>query len=100
MPLPAFTEITKLPLIDRIKAYIIGAFSALVAIAFLATLGSMIYFKVKDPSSDIELWLNVFLTCLGYIVGILTGLLGIPTPSQPAPRPAASNPPAGPPQRS
>ncbi len=99
MPLPALMEITKLPLIDRIKAYIVGAFSVLVGIAFLATLGSMIYFKAKDPNADIGLWLNVFLTCLGYIVGILTGLLGIPTPSQPAPGPAAPNPPAGQAQR-
>lgn len=77
--------ITKLPMMDRIRAYIVVAFSGLVGIAFLASLGSMIYFKFKQPDADIGLWLNVFLTCLGYIVGILTGLLGIPTPSPPKP---------------
>ena len=83
MALPQFTQITTLPLIDKIKAYIVGAFSMLVGIAFLASLGSMIYFKVKNSDTDISLWVNVFLTCLGYIVGILTGLLGIPTPNPP-----------------
>ena len=90
MALPQFTQITTLPLIDKIKAYIVAAFSVLVGIAFLASLGSMIYFKVKEPSADIGLWVNVFLTCLGYIVGILTGLLGIPTPAPPPQAPSNS----------
>ncbi len=77
--------ISTLSLMDRIRAYIVMTFSGLVAIAFLASLGSMIYFRFKQPDADIGLWLNVFLTCLGYIVGILTGLLGIPTPSPPKP---------------
>ena len=42
-------------------------------------------FKVKDSTNDIGLWMNVFLTCLGYIVGILTGLLGLRAPNPPAP---------------
>jgi xanthosine utilization system XapX-like protein len=84
MALPNLQQIPALPLIDRIKAYIVGAFSILVGIAFLASLGSMIYFKVTDPTADIALWVNVFLTCLGYIVGILTGLLGLPAPAPPS----------------
>jgi uncharacterized membrane protein YqaE (UPF0057 family) len=86
MALPAISQIATLPLIDRIKAYIVAAFSILVGIAFLASLGCMIYFKVKESGVDISLWVNVFLTCLGYIVGILTGLLGIPA-STPPPSP-------------
>ena len=79
MALSGFSPVSTLPLIETIKAYIVAAFSTLVGIAFLASLGSMIYLKVKEPTPDIGLWVNVFLTCLGYIVGILTGLLGVPT---------------------
>lgn len=55
----------------------------------------MVYFRVKEPQADISLWVNVFLTCLGYIVEILTGLLGIPTPNPPGPGAAPAGP-AGP----
>ena len=68
------TKIPELPSMEQIKAYIILAFTALVAIAFLVSLIAMIFHK------NTSLWLNIFLTCLGYIVGILTGLLGVPLP--------------------
>ena len=77
-------QISTLPTIERVKAYIVAGFSILAGIAFLVSLGSMVYFKAKDSQTDIGLWVNVFLTCLGYIVGILTGLLGLPAPSSPS----------------
>ncbi len=85
-------QIPALSSMDKVKIYIVLAFSSLVGIAFLVSLGCMVYFRAKEPNADISLWVNVFLTCLGYTVGILTGLLGIPTPGPPAPgaAPAAS----------
>lgn len=70
---------------EKVRAYIVLGFSVLVGIAFLVSLACMVIF----PSSAI--WGNVFLTCLGYIVGILTGLLGLPTVNPPA-----ASPPRGP----
>ena len=87
----SLSKIPQLPTIDRVKAYIVAGFSTLVGIAFLVSLGSMVYFRIKPPQDDIGLWVNVFLTCLGYIVGILTGLLRIPTVNPPNP----GAPPAG-----
>lgn len=78
------TTMSSLPSMERAKVYIVVAFSTLVGLAFIVSLGCMVYFKVTTPQADIGLWLNVFLTCLGYIVGILTGLLGIPTPNPPS----------------
>ena len=91
MLLDPFKNPSRLPPLDRVKAYIVAGFSTLVGIAFLVSLGSMVYFRVKETQADIGLWMNVFLTCLGYIVGILTGLLGIPTPNPPGP--AGTTPP-------
>ena len=82
--------VAKMITIDSVKAYIILAFTALVAVAFLASLGGMIYFKIREPNADIGLWVNVFLTCLGYVVGILTGLLGISSTVQPTPEKVSS----------
>lgn len=65
---------------ENVILWIILVFSILVAVAFLVSLGAMLYFRFKDPKADIALWLNMFFTTLGYVVGILTGLLGIPKP--------------------
>lgn len=92
MRLSTLMNISALAPLDKVKAYIVAAFSTLVGIAFLVSLGSMVYFKVKEPQADIGLWMNVFLTCLGYIVGILTGLLGIPTPATTTPTPPTPTP--------
>jgi hypothetical protein len=78
-------EIQHLPSMEQTKIYIVLGFSCLVAIAFLASLVAMIYFRIKDKTADIGMWLNVFLTCLGYVIGILTGLLGIPIPAHAGP---------------
>ena len=84
MPLPSLKDLGAFATLDRVKVLIVLAFSILVGVAFLVSLGSMVYFRVADSKADIGLWVNVFLTCLGYIVGILTGLLGIPPPGPPA----------------
>jgi hypothetical protein len=78
MPLAALKKLAALPPVEKVRAYIVVWFSGLVGVALLVSLGCMVYFKVKAPDADIGIWVNVFLTCLGYVVGILTGLLGIP----------------------
>ena len=77
------TRLPDLPPADQIRSYIILGFSALMAIAFLVSLVAMIIFKLRDGDADIAIWVNVFLTCLGYVVGILSGLLGLPVPTPP-----------------
>ncbi len=84
---PLYNTLTKLPELppaDQIRSYIILGFSALVGIAFLVSLIAMIIFKLRNGDADISIWLNVFLTCLGYVVGILSGLLGLPVPTPPS----------------
>jgi len=68
----ALTKIPELPSMEQIKAYILLVFTALVAVAFLVSLVTLIF------SKNTSVWLNIFLSCLGYIVGIMTALLGIP----------------------
>jgi uncharacterized membrane protein YfcA len=70
---------------DQVKIIIILVFSCLVGIAFLVSLLAMVWFRLRDKAADIGPWLNLFLTCLGYIIGILTGLLGIPVPTHGGP---------------
>ena len=92
MPLPSLKDVGAFATLDRVKVFIVLGFSILVGVAFLTSLGSMIYFRVADSKADIGLWVNIFLTCLGYIVGILTGLLGIPGPGPPSgPSPSVSS---------
>jgi hypothetical protein len=74
-------ELSRLPTMEQTKIILILVFSCLVGIAFLVSLVAMVVFKLKDKTADIGPWLNLFLTCLGYIIGILTGLLGIPVPA-------------------
>jgi uncharacterized membrane protein YfcA len=68
----ALFKIPRLPPMDQIKAYIALILTVLIAIAFLVSLICMIF-----DSRHKNMWLHLFLTCLGYVAGILTGLLGI-----------------------
>lgn len=72
MPFSVLKQIDALTTMDKVRGYVVLGFSVCVGVAFLVSLACMILF----PASDV--WGNVFLTCLGYIVGILTGLLGLP----------------------
>lgn len=71
----------ELPSIERAKTYVALGFSAIVALAFLFSLFAMFFLRLKNPTADISVWLNIALTCLGYIVGILAGLFGLPAPA-------------------
>lgn len=70
-----------LPSMDQVKVVLVLLFSGLVSLAFIISLIGMIILKIKND--DITIWLNIFLTCLGFVSGILTSLLGIsiPTPA-------------------
>ncbi len=71
-----------LPSMERVRIYVALIFSAIVAVAFLFSLFAMFYLRLKNPQADVSTWLNICLTCLGYIVGILAGLFGIAPPTQ------------------
>jgi len=68
---------------ETVRVWIVAVFSAAVLIAFLSTLAAVIYFRNKDPKSDVSVFYNIMFTCLGYIVGIMTGILGIANPAAP-----------------
>ncbi len=91
-PFDALKKLTALPPTEKVRAYIVVWFSGLVGVALLVSLGCMVYFKVKSPDADIGIWVNVFLTCLGYVVGILTGLLGVPAVASNQPSAFGSQP--------
>ncbi|MBI2957103.1 MAG: hypothetical protein HYY26_07320 [Acidobacteria bacterium] len=71
-----------LPPMEKVKTYVALIFSGLVALAFVFSMFAMFYLKLKNPEADVSNWLTIFLTCLGYIVGILAGLFGIALPAQ------------------
>ncbi|MFX0194914.1 MAG: hypothetical protein ACFFCW_02235 [Candidatus Hodarchaeota archaeon] len=52
-------------------------FALIVALVCVISFGALIIVKIRNPSSEVDIFLNIFLTSLGYIVGILTGLLGL-----------------------
>ena len=75
--------LASLSAMEKVKTYVALGFSGIVAFAFLFCLFAMFYLRLKSPQADIGIWLNIGLTCLGYIVGILAGLFGIAPPAQP-----------------
>ncbi len=64
----------------RVRACVAVVFSVVVALTLLFSLFSMFYLRLKNQQADIAVWLNISLTCLGYIVGVLAGLVGVPFP--------------------
>jgi hypothetical protein len=49
----------------------------ILALNGLVDLGDCVYLKLARPAEDAGLFLNTFSSSLGYIVGILTGILGL-----------------------
>jgi hypothetical protein len=79
---------------ERARVWVAVGFSALMAIAFLVSLSTLVYASVFKPEVKTDIWLNIFLTCFGYVVGIVAGLFGIPAPSAPT---SSMTPPPAPP---
>ena len=52
-------------------------FAMIVGLVCVLSFGGLFYLKLARPAEDAGLFLNIFLSSLGYIVGILTGILGI-----------------------
>jgi len=75
---------------DKVREFVAIAFSAVVALALAFSLFSMFYLRLKNPQADIAMWLDISLACLGYIVGILAGLFGVPPPVPPGRKTSAN----------
>jgi hypothetical protein len=52
-------------------------------LAFAFSLFAMFYLRLKNPQAHIAVWFEISLASLGYIVGMLAGLFGIPLPVPP-----------------
>lgn len=61
----------------RPRTLIAVGFALIVGLVCLLSFGGLFYLKIARPTEDAGLFLNIFLSSLGYIVGILTGILGI-----------------------
>jgi hypothetical protein len=61
----------------RPRTIIAVGFALIVGLVCLLSFGGLFYLKLARPAEDAGLFLNIFLSSLGYIVGILTGILGI-----------------------
>ncbi len=59
------------------RTIIAVGFASIVGLVCLLSFGGLFYLKLVRPTEDAGLFLNIFLSSLGYIVGILTGILGI-----------------------
>ncbi len=68
---------------DKVREFVAFGFSAVVALALAFSLFAMFYLRFKNPQADIAVWSDISLACLGYIVGILAGLFGVPPPVPP-----------------
>ena len=75
VPLTGFLKKVRSPV--TIRAAITLLFSFGVFTACMGSLAVLIYVKVKSPQANSGAVENVFLTTMGYMVGILTGLLGL-----------------------
>jgi hypothetical protein len=64
-------------------------FSTVVALAFAFSLFAMFYLPLKNPQAHIAVWFEISLASLGYIVGMLAGLFGIPLPVPPSSKTSA-----------
>jgi hypothetical protein len=61
----------------RLRTLIAMGFAVVVGLVCPVSFGALVLIKVMNPEADVGVFLNIFLTSLGYIVGILTGLLGL-----------------------
>ena len=59
------------------KTLIILVYALVVAAVCIVSFGSLVFIKLRNPMADVDIFLNIFLTSLGNMVGILTGLLGL-----------------------
>jgi hypothetical protein len=69
--------VTSLGLPVKTKTLIALGFSLVIALICVASFVALAVVKVSHPEADVGVFLNVFLTTLGYVGGALTGLLGL-----------------------
>jgi hypothetical protein len=69
--------VTSLGIPVKPRTTIAVGFALIIGIVCLVSFAGLVYLKLARPTDDVGLFLNIFLSSLGYIVGILTGILGI-----------------------
>jgi hypothetical protein len=69
--------LTSMDIPVRPRTVIALVFAVIIALVCVASFVALVVLRFRNPEADVELFLNIFLTSLGYIVGILTGLLGL-----------------------
>ena len=95
MRLEALANASGLPKAERIRVIVVILLSALVALVFFVSLVAMTGMRLSDPEADVSGWLGAFLVCLGYLAGILVGIIAVPCGRPGAQGGAAQAPPAG-----
>lgn len=71
------TALTMLSIPVRPRTIIALGFALIIALVCVVSFGALVVVKILHPEAEVDIFLNIFLTSLGYIVGILTGLLGL-----------------------
>ena len=61
----------------KTKTLIALGFSLVIALICVASFVALVVVKVRNADADVGVFQNVFLTTLGYVGGVLTGLLGL-----------------------
>jgi hypothetical protein len=74
---PLVIMATSVGLPIKTKTLIALAFSLVIALVCVASFVALAVAKIRQPDADVSVFLNVFLTTLGYVGGALTGLLGL-----------------------
>jgi len=74
---PLITVAASIGLPVKTKTLIALGFSLVIALICVASFVALAFVKVRHPEADVGVFLNVFLTTLGYVGGALTGLLGL-----------------------
>jgi hypothetical protein len=71
------TIIAAMGLPQKPRTLIAVGFALLIAVVCALSLVAMFVLRMKEPAADVAAFQAVFLATLGYVAGILTGLLGL-----------------------
>ena len=74
------STVSRLKATSKPAAFAAYVFTIVIGIVCITSFLAMLYLNIKHPDRDTSTLLNVFLTTIGYIVGILTGIFGLDKP--------------------